>query len=70
MLAYPVAVQVDAAVDAGFSFEGAVYSPAGDAGQLPRLAEPRLPQQRTTGVAGARVAPAFLVPVEFKTRGN
>jgi len=52
-LAYPVAVHADAGIDARFSFHGAQHAPAGDADQLPRLTEPRLPDKRTTRVAGA-----------------
>ena len=62
VLAYPVDVEVNTRVDAGFTLAGTQYSPAGDASELPRLAAPRLPDERATRVARARVTAALLVP--------
>jgi len=61
VLAYPVGVEMNARVDARLAPQRAQNAPAGDARQLPRPAEPGLADQRTTGVAGARVLAARLV---------
>jgi len=62
VLMYPVKISINACIDARFASQSAHYTPTGDAGQLPRLAIARLTHQRTTRVAGARVATAALVP--------
>ena len=62
MLTYPVEIRVNPGIDAGFPSQTAQYAPAGNARQLPRLPIAGLSDERTTGVARARVATTLLVP--------